>query len=205
VPPALMVGADFMGGAGYSTVSATTGISFEALFSPNYNAGYFAWNFLSISVGGTGSYARWSVMGKAGIVMGSADVRGYEGWFVSVTLPLKRLPEMLRDRIAQLDTSRLLALAERGLTGLSGLGPAAARWGPVYQAALDYLKVQGRLWAKDLRSLNQLINKLPGGSYLEIFFSPEGGNPWGFAFLYGVGNAGSWSITGSYYWLLGTW
>jgi hypothetical protein len=55
------------------------------------------------------------------------------------------------------------------------------------------------------RSLNQRINSLSGQSYVTLFFDPADGDPWGFDFEYGYGNAGSVSITRSWYYLLGTW
>ena len=65
-PPALMVGADFLGGVGYSSFSLTAGITVESLLSPAVHEGYWASDY-SFSNGGTGSM-RGSAAGKAGDV-----------------------------------------------------------------------------------------------------------------------------------------
>jgi hypothetical protein len=56
--------------------------------------------------------------------------------------------------------------------------------------------------SKHLGRLNEKINDLAGVSCVTVFFDPDDGDPFGFAFEYGLGNAGSVSFTRSRYWKL---
>jgi YD repeat-containing protein len=191
-PPALMLGADIMGGVGYSTASVTGGVSFEALLSTDVHQGYWADN-ISLSVGGSGSYLRGSAAAKAGVVFGVSEAGKYDGPFNSVTLPIGSIPSVLLTKLSQWSGNFAGVLAG-GLGELPSLGLAAERWAPVFQEAFE----QVTTLSGDLSWLGGLASKLQGKTYVTLFWAPDG-KDWGFDFAYGAGNSGSYNYTRSDY------
>ena len=110
---------------------------------------------------------------------------------------MKSIPQKLRNKFVEW-SGNFVGLAATGLSGLNSLGSAAQRWAPAYREGLAEIT---RI-SQDMGWLNQKMNKLSGDSYVNVFRDPNDGDPFGFAFEYGVGNAGSFSYTNSVYYQL---
>ncbi len=186
-PPALMLGAEFMLGLGWGPVTLSTGFSVEVLFSALFTAGYVTLPSLTLSFGGSGPSVRGGIVGKVGVVFGAENASDYTEDFVSVTVPLKSITRRLRDKFVEW-SGKLLGILATGLARLSALGPDAQRWSREIQ-----------MLSNDLTWVSDRISKLAGDSYVNVFFDPNDGDPFGFSFEYGVGNVGSVGINYSFY------
>ena len=69
------------------------------LFSPRFSHAYWYIEYGTIGERGPSlSRVRWSITGKIGVVLGATNAGDYVDWFSSVTIPLKKVPQVLRER-----------------------------------------------------------------------------------------------------------